>query len=291
MGEAIARVLDRQDWLEEASDALQPAIKECFEAAGEAGQTVKNFLHGKWLGHPLHPVLTDIPIGAWTAALALDAMEMTTGRKELGAGADAAIAVGLVGAVGAAVTGLTDWSETSGRARKVGVTHGLLNLGAALLYGTSLAVRNRKSRNARIGLAMLGYAVSSASAYLGGHLVFGEQIGVDHTAQYDLPKDFVRVLPEAELSEGEMKRVEAGGVPVLLVRRAGEIYAMVETCSHLGGPLSEGKLEGKTVQCPWHGSRFCLEDGSVVDAPATSPQPRFETRVRDGQIEVRPADL
>ncbi|HVF90622.1 MAG TPA: Rieske 2Fe-2S domain-containing protein [Blastocatellia bacterium] len=290
MAEAIAKALDRQAWLEETSDALQPAIKECFEAGGEAGQAVKNFLHGKWLGHPLHPVLTDVPLGAWTAALALDAMEMTTGRKELGAGADAAIAVGLVGAVGAAVTGLTDWSETDGRARKVGITHGLLNLGAALLYGTSLAVRNRKSRNARVGLAMLGYAVSSASAYLGGHLVFGEQIGVDHTAHYHLPDGFARVLPDADLREGELKRADANGVPVLLVRRGGEIHALVETCSHLGGPLSEGKLEGNTVRCPWHGSRFCLEDGSVVDSPATSPQPRFETRVRDGQIEVRTAD-
>ena len=178
MGEAIARVLDRQGWLEEASDALQPAIKECFEAAGESGQAIKNFLHGKWLGHPLHPVLTDVPIGAWTAALALDAMEMTTGRKELASGADAAIVVGLVGAVGAAITGMTDWSETSGRARKVGLTHGLLNLSAALLYGTALAVRNEESRSARIGLSMLGYAVASASAYLGGHLVFEEGVGV-----------------------------------------------------------------------------------------------------------------
>jgi uncharacterized membrane protein len=178
MGEAIANVLDRQDWLGEASDALQPAIKECFEAGGEAGQAIKNFLHGKWLGHPLHPALTDIPIGAWTAALALDAMEMTTGRKELAAGADAAIAVGLVGAVGAAITGMTDWSETGGRARKVGLTHGLLNLSAALLYGTSLAVRDRKSRSARVGLSMLAYAVASASAYLGGHLVFKEGVGV-----------------------------------------------------------------------------------------------------------------
>lgn len=178
MGEAIARALDRQDWLGEASDALQPAIKECFEAGGEAGQAIKNFLHGKWLGHPLHPVLTDIPIGAWTVAFALDAMEIATGRKELAAGADAAIAVGLVGAVGAAITGMTDWSETDGRARKIGLTHGLLNLSAALLYGTSLAVRGRKSRSARVGLSMLAYAVANASAYLGGHLVFNEGVAV-----------------------------------------------------------------------------------------------------------------
>ena len=285
--EALINVIERQDFLEQASDAIQPAVSNAFKAAGPAGQEVKNFLHGTWLGHPLHPVLTDVPIGAWTAALALDAMESISGRKELGAGADVAIAVGLLGAAGSAVTGLTDWSDTYGRARKVGLLHGLLNAGATALYATSLVMRRGKRRSAGMGLAMLGYAVSSAAAYLGGHLVYGEQVGVDHTAAQEMPKEFVAVLPEGELGEGEMKKVEAEGVPVLLVRRGGEIHAIAHTCSHMGGPLSEGKLEGDVVQCPWHGSRFNVRDGSVVDGPATFPQPCFEARVREGQIEVR----
>jgi nitrite reductase/ring-hydroxylating ferredoxin subunit/uncharacterized membrane protein len=287
--EALINAIERQDFLEQAGDAIQPAVSNAFKAAGPAGREVKNFLHGTWLGHPLHPVLTDVPIGAWTAALALDAMESISGRKELGAGADVAIAVGLLGAAGSAVTGLTDWSETYGRARKVGLLHGLLNAGATALYTTSLVMRRRKKRSAGMGLAMLGYAVSSAAAYLGGHLVYGEQVGVDHTAAQEMPKEFVAVLPEGELSEGEMKKVEADGVPVLLVRRNGEIHAIAHTCSHMGGPLSEGKLEGEVVQCPWHGSRFNVRDGSVVDGPATFPQPCFEARVREGQIEVRSA--
>jgi nitrite reductase/ring-hydroxylating ferredoxin subunit len=285
--EALLNVIDRQDFLEQASEAIQPAVTKAFEAAGPSGQEVKNFLHGTWLGHPLHPVLTDVPIGAWTAALALDAMETISGRKELAAGADAAIAVGLVGALGSAVTGLTDWSATNGRARKVGLLHGLLNAGATVLYTTSLVMRRRKNRSAGLGLAMLGYAASSAAGYLGGHLVYGEQVGVDHTAAQEMPKEFVTVLDENELGEGELKKVEAKGVPVLLVRRNGEIHAIAHTCSHMGGPLSEGKLEGDVVQCPWHGSRFNVADGSVIDGPATFPQPCFETRVRDGKIEVR----
>jgi nitrite reductase/ring-hydroxylating ferredoxin subunit/uncharacterized membrane protein len=287
--EALINVIERQDFLEQAGDALQPAVRGAFEAAGAAGQEVKDFLHGTWLGHPLHPVLTDVPIGAWTAALALDAMEAISGRRELGARADAAIAVGLVGAVGSAVTGLTDWSETDGRARKVGLLHGLLNAGATALYTTSLVMRRRKKRSAGLGFAMLGYAVSSTAAYLGGHLVYGEQIGVDHTAAQEMPKEFVAVLDESELGEGQMKKVDAKGVPVLLVRRGGEIHAIAHTCSHMGGPLSEGKLEGDVVQCPRHGSRFLVTDGSVVGGPATFPQPCFEARVRDGQIEVRSA--
>jgi nitrite reductase/ring-hydroxylating ferredoxin subunit/uncharacterized membrane protein len=288
--EALIKTVEQQEVLGQLSDKIQPLVVNAFESAGPAGREVKNFLHGTWLGHPLHPALTDVPLGAWTAALTLDAMESISGRRELGAGADAAIAVGLVGAAGAAVTGLTDWSETDGRARKVGLLHGLLNVGATTLYATSLVLRRKNKRSAGIGFAMLGYAVSSAAAYLGGHLVFSEQIGVNHAAAQEMPKEFVPVMADAELQEGEMKRVDAGGVPVLLVRREGDVCALAHTCSHLGGPLSEGKLEGDVVQCPWHGSRFNVRDGSVVDGPATFPQPCFETRVREGQIEVRSID-
>jgi len=288
--EALIKVVEQQAALDQLSDQIQPLVQNAFKSAGPAGRELKNILHGTWLGHPLHPALTDVPLGAWTAALALDAMESISGRRELGAGADAAIAIGLVGAAGAAVTGLTDWSETNGRARKVGLLHGLLNVGATVLYSTSLVLRRKQKRNAGMGFAMLGFAVSSASAYLGGHLVFGEQIGVNHAAAQEMPKEFVPVLSDAELREGEMKRADARGVPVLLVRCQGEVCALAHTCSHLGGPLSEGKLEGDVVQCPWHGSRFNVRDGSVVDGPATFPQPRFETRVREGQIEVRSID-
>ena len=288
--EALIKTVEQQEALDRLSDKIQPLVVDAFKSSGLAGRKAKNLLHGTWLGHPLHPALTDVPLGAWTAALTLDAMESISGRKELGAGADAAIAVGLVGAAGAAVTGLTDWSETNGRARKVGLLHGLLNVGATALYATSLVLRRKDRRSAGRGFAMLGYAVSSTAAYLGGHLVFGEQIGVNHAAAQELPKEFVPVLADAELRENEMKRVDAAGVPVLLVRREGEVCALANTCSHLGGPLSEGKLEGDVVQCPWHGSRFNVRDGSVVDGPATFPQPCFEARVREGQIEVRSTD-
>src|SRR5689334_12907195 len=288
--EALIKAVEQQETLERLSEQIQPLIRDSFKAAGPTGREVKNFLHGTWLGHPLHPALTDVPLGAWTAAFALDAMESISGRKELGAGADAAITIGLVGAAGAAVTGLTDWSETYGGARKVGLLHGMLNAGATALYVTSLVMRKKKKRNAGVGFAMLGYAVSSAAAYLGGHLVFGEQIGVNHAAAQEMPKEFVPVLADAELTEGQMKRVDADGVPVLLVRCEGEVCAIAHTCSHLGGPLSEGTLAGDVVQCPWHGSRFNVRDGSVVDGPATFPQPRFEVRTREGQIEVRSVD-
>src|SRR6185369_16918136 len=155
--EALIKTVERQEALDRLSDKIQPLVVDAFKSSGLAGRKAKNLLHGTWLGHPLHPALTDVPLGAWTAALTLDAMESISGRKELGAGADAAIAVGLVGAAGAAVTGLTDWSETNGRARKVGLLHGVLNVGATALYATSLVLRRKDMRRRRgpVSLARL----------------------------------------------------------------------------------------------------------------------------------------
>jgi len=279
-----------QDWLDTASEAIQPAVVKAFESGGESGQAIKDFLHGKWLGHPLHPVLTDVPIGAWTTAAVLDGLELI-GNKKYAAGADAAIAVGLVGAVGAAVTGVTDWSATSDERRKIGLMHGLLNTGAALLYAGSLVLRRREdSRPAAIGMSMLGYAIAGASAYLGGHLVYGEQVGVDHTATSDeADAEYKAVLRVEELAEGAMKCVKSGDVQVLLAKKDGEIFALANTCSHLGGPLNEGELlDDCSVRCPWHGSRFSLATGEVLDSPATAPQPKYDVRTNNGQIEIRP---
>jgi nitrite reductase/ring-hydroxylating ferredoxin subunit/uncharacterized membrane protein len=281
-------MIEKQEWLEPIADRLQSKIATALDDGGPIGPTVGNILHGTWLGHPLHVVLTDVPIGSWTAAAVFDALEETTGSRAVGGAADAAIAVGLVGATAAAVTGLADWSKIGGgRPRRIGLAHGLLNITASACYIASLCLRRRHSRQAGRRLAMLGFAVSGLSAYLGGHLVYSEKIGVDHTAGFSPPEDFVPVLAETELSDDELRRVDADGIPVLLVRRGIRIYAIAETCSHLGGPLSEGKLQDTTVQCPWHGSCFSLEDGRVVKGPAVHPQPVLEVRVRDGQIEVR----
>jgi nitrite reductase/ring-hydroxylating ferredoxin subunit len=208
-------------------------------------------------------------------------------RRDLAPGADAAVAIGLAGAVGAAVTGVTDWSATDGEARRLGMAHGLMNVGVAALYGASLLCRQRGDRSTGRQLAALGYAVGMVSAYLGGHLVFAKRIGVDHADVEGAPDQFTRVLRADELAENQPRRVEVDGVPVLLVRQGERIFALAETCSHLGGPLSEGEIEGCSVRCPWHGSRFALDDGRVLDGPATNPQPRFDARVRDGHIEIR----
>lgn len=281
-------VIKKQEWLEPIADRLQPTIADALGANGPVGPKIADILHGTWLGHPLHVVLTDVPLGSWTAAAVLDVLEKTTGSRAIGRGADAAITVGLVGAAGAAITGLADWSKIgSGQPRRIGLAHGLLNATATACYITSLCLRQIHSRRAGRRFALLGLMVSSVAAYLGGHLVFKERIGVDHTADDSPPENFIPILAEAELRENELRRADAMGMAVLLVRRGQRIYAIAETCAHLGGPLSGGELEQATVRCPWHGSRFSLEDGRVLEGPSVHAQPVLEVRVRDGQIEVR----
>ena len=141
---AVMTAVEQQQWLETVSAKVQPAITHTFAAGGPLGRQLKNFLHGTWLGHPLHPVLTDIPLGAWTTALVLDGLEGATGRTEFGRSAKTAIKVGLIGAVGAALTGVTDWQHTEQRARRLGLLHGVLNTVAAALYTTSLVQRHRQ---------------------------------------------------------------------------------------------------------------------------------------------------
>ena len=282
----IVGTIARQEWMKPAEETLQKLLHTLFRG----GQPVKNFLHGTWLGHPLHVVLIDVPIGSWTAALVFDALESMTGRRAYGIAADAAVMIGLVGAMGAATTGLTDWQDIDPPARRIGLVHGLLNVASATLFGSSLIARKRRSRSNGRKLAALGYAVSTMAAYLGGNLVYEQKVGVDHSASEKLPDDFAAVAAEAEVPAGKPVRVEHNGTPIVLVRRGAQIYALAETCAHLGGPLSEGKLEGDTLQCPWHGSRFSIRDGRVIDGPSVHPQPCLETRVRNGQIEVRRSD-
>ena len=277
------------EWVEEFAATIQPAVLNAFESAGAAGKAFKNFLHGKWLGHPLHPLLTDIPLGAYTTTAVMDLMELC-GHEDLRAGADTAMAIGLAGAAGAAVSGTADWTGTSGQNRRIGLMHATLNMGAALLNTASLLLQKKKyNRKLAIGFSFAAYGVTILAAYLGGHLVYGQQMGVDHTAGAGTyPLKFTDAYPDKDLEEGHMVCARVGDISVLLAKQSGHLYAIAHTCSHLGGPLSEGELlVNACVKCPWHGSVFSLESGNVVDGPATEHQPKFETRVYKGNIQVR----
>ena len=276
------------EWLESAAETIQPVVLKAFDSAGNTGKVIKNFLHGTWLGHPLHPVLTDIPIGAYTATAVMDVVELL-GNNDLKKGADTSLALGLVGAVGAAAAGSADWTGTSGQNRRIGLMHATLNIGATILNTASFILRRKDdNRKLAIGLSFAAYGITALSAYLGGHLVFGQQMGVDHTAgQGTYPLEFTDTLPDQDLKEGQMVCAKVGDIPVLLARQNGQIYAIADTCSHQGGPLSEGELlPDARVKCPWHGSVFSLKGGQVIDGPATQPQTKFKIRIQEGNIQI-----
>lgn len=271
-------------------EKLQKWLDKALYAGGNSSaQKIRNFLNGTWLGEPLHVVLTDVPVGAWTVAMLTDALDLAFDRPEFARTCETSIAIGLLAAAGAAVTGLTDWSDVDPPARRLGLLHGLLNVSGTALFATSLFLRKKKSRDKGRAMSILGYAVMSYAAHLGGQLVYEHRVGVDRTDGQAFPEQFTAILPENNLTDGKLTRVMYQGTPILLVRRGNRVFALAETCSHFSGPLSEGKLEGDSVVCPYHSSRFALEDGRVLDGPAVHPQPCLEVRSRNGQIEVRRA--
>jgi nitrite reductase/ring-hydroxylating ferredoxin subunit/uncharacterized membrane protein len=291
--ENIGDLINRQEWLEPVETALDAMAEVALNQKNAIAQQVRNFLHGTWLGHPLHPVITDVPLGAWTASTALDVYELSTGDETFAPGADVAVGIGLIGAGVAAVAGLNDWQFTKSgdrgvgnRPKRVGALHAILNISATLCYLGSWWQRRNGNRREGIITGLGGLLVSIGGAYLGGHLVYQEKIGVNHAPQ-ELPAKFVAVMKEDDLPEGKLKKADANGTPVMLVRHGGRIFALAEKCAHLGGPLSGGKLERESVRCPWHGSLFALEDGRALEGPTAFAQPCLETRVRAGKIEVR----
>ena len=270
--------------IDRLAEPMSKAVRGAYDAAGAAGQRAKNLLHGVWLGHPLHPIFTDVPLGAWTTALALDAAAgEDAGMRRA---ATFAMGIGLAGAAGAAITGLTDWSETDGQSRRSGLIHGLLNVTATTLFAAAFAQRRRDSHDGGRSCAWAGYAIALGAAYLGGDLVYRQRIGVTH-ADRELPQEFTAVMDSTALAENSMVRARAGGTDILLVRQHGRVCALVHSCAHLGGPLSEGTLKDGSVVCPWHQSEFALDDGRVLNGPATHNQTCLVVRERDGRIEVR----
>ena len=274
-------------WLDDAAKKAQAPVQRFL---GERPE-LHNLLDGTWLGAPLHPALSDVPVGAWTSAFTLDLVATVTGSKAAATAADGALAVGVAAALPAAVTGTADWRDLIGEERRVATAHALLNVAGLALSVASLAQRARGRHGVGRALSAAGLAISGSAAHLGGELSFGMGVRVNHTFADSAPSDFVAVADESEVQGEEMKTVSVDGTSVLLARStSGELCALANTCSHLGGPLGEGSRDGDVVTCPWHGSRFHLCSGKVVEGPAVFDQPRYEARARDGKIEVRGAE-
>jgi len=264
---------ERFAWLDKLAAPLQQGAHAVFRA-GEAGRMAKNWLNGVPVRHRVHPALVAIPLGAWTTAAVLDVLDGVSSDDTYQAAADAAILLGIVGAVPTVAAGLADWVDTYDHQRRVGMAHALVNSTALALYGASLALRAGGNRTAGRALGGLAFGAVSLGGALGGE-----------------PRDeYVDILASDALVEGTPLVVEDGRVPVLLLRRDGQVYAVEAWCPHVGGPLGDGTFEGLTVECPWHQSCFRLDDGRPLNGPAAAPLRTFVVQERDGRILVRPSD-
>jgi nitrite reductase/ring-hydroxylating ferredoxin subunit len=265
------------------AERLQPVVTGWL---AKAGLPLRNVLHGTFLGHPLHAVLTDVPIGAWTVTAALDACELVGGPCN--AGADEALIVGLAGAAGAILSGWADWSDTHEDPRTLGLAHALINGAAVTGYLASLALRRSGRRRIGLLVALGSYAFIGSGAYIGGELSFGLQLGVKHTAEPIVPPaDFTSVLDAAALPQDAPAQANLNGIPLLISRTPNGVAAISAVCTHRGAPLGDGTFANGCVTCPWHGSTFALDDGRIVNGPATFPLPRFEARIHGDRVEVR----
>ncbi len=256
-----------------------------------------DLLHGVPFGQPAHPALVRLPIGCWTSAVLLDWLGGP--RRERGREAERAsatlIAAGVAAALPAAATGLADWSALHTHQQRVGLVHAAVQAGATLLFGGSLLARRAGRRGSGTALAVGGLATATVGGYLGGYLAMRLGAGSSHAEPVGhlAAIGWQDLCPLAELPHGRPARRQLGYLSLLAVRAGEDVYVLSDQCSHLGGPLHQGRLvidrDDPCVVCPWHGSTFRLSDGSVRRGPATATQPAFETRVSDsGLVQVRP---
>jgi nitrite reductase/ring-hydroxylating ferredoxin subunit/uncharacterized membrane protein len=284
--ELTRRIGDRATETLESSgllDRTAKALTRAFASVVRPG-TIKDLLSGTWLGHPVHPILTDIPIGAWTASMAFDVV----GGERSRPASDSLVGLGILAAVPTAVTGLSELADTVDRKeRSLAAAHAVGNVAALLLYSFSYVARKRGRRRGGVLLSTTGWATLLGSGFLGGHLAFRKGVGVDRTRFDHRLDNWTATIPEQDLPEAKPRKVTVGRTDVLLYRENDRIYALASRCSHRGGPLHKGKIEDLHVTCPWHLSTFDLNDGSILRGPATAPQPAYEVRVVNGSIEVR----
>jgi nitrite reductase/ring-hydroxylating ferredoxin subunit/uncharacterized membrane protein len=283
----LAPLIDRV----ESATVLDPAgraIGKRIRNAISPG-ALKDGLSGTWLGHALHPVLTDVVIGSFVSATLLDIL----GGDRDGRARSRLIGVGLVAAGPTVLTGANDWAdaEPAGDAvRRAGLVHALLNTGALSFYAASLAARSRGAHGRGALLGFGGISMLAAGGQLGGHLSFARGVGPNQTVFDPGPDDWTAAADAAQLAQGRPTRVVVDETPVLLLRDGDRVLAIHDRCSHRGCSLSQsGELEGTNIVCGCHGSTFDVRDGSIRRGPATAPQPAFETRERDGRIELRRA--
>jgi len=285
--ETVRGLVDRLAATECLDKIAKPVAAKVSDVIGQGA--LKDALSGTWLGHPVHPMLTDLPIGFWTSSFMLDVVGGKAGRRA----SKRLLGLGILSALPTAAAGLSDWSDTLGEERRIGTAHAIGNVAALTLYGLSWRARSKGSWGKGVALGFLGAGAASAGGYLGGHLVSRMGVGVDRNAWTEPVADWTDAGEQVARHDGEHGVVTAGDDSVLVVRRGVDLVAISNVCGHAGGPLDEGHFDDGgfdndgCVTCPWHASVFRLGDGHVVHGPATGHQPAYDVRADADRLSVR----
>jgi len=277
----LVRVMDAQGaWTRPLGDLAHRFLFWLFQGV----PALRDLLVGRWLGHPLHAVLTDAPIGILFLVIVFDVL------GNPGA-ATVTLAVGVLAMLAAALAGFADYADTDGKARERATLHATLMLLTLAVYLVSLVLRLGSSPGAStagIWLSVLAFLLLSSAAYVGGDVVYVLGNMVSRHAFRGTGMKWIALEPaetdgDGGIPEGKLVKAKLGTNQLVLVRQGEQILALHDTCAHAGGPLNEGRLiDGTMVECPWHYSRYQLSDGLVVQGPSVYDQPAYEVRRRDG---------
>ena len=274
---AAVAFVEGADW----SDGWSERVRSVVEPLIGRG-TRRDALTGRWMGHPAHPMIVMVPMTCWIGATAVDLIggrgAERIARKLVGAG--------VVAALPAAATGAADWLDTEGAERRIGVAHALANNVATIAFSGSWLARRAGRRPLGGVLSSVGVAALGVSGFLGGHLAYTRGVGVNTTAFQSGPVEWTPLCSINRL-EADLVQIKLGAVAFAVVRRVDRFDVVEDRCTHRGAPLSEGRIVHDCIECPWHGSRFATETGAVRAGPASIPQPAYETRVREGILEIR----
>jgi nitrite reductase/ring-hydroxylating ferredoxin subunit len=285
MARLLARLVALNDaWAKPLGEFNQRWLAVLFRPLGP----IKDLLHGRWLGHPLHAASTDLPIGLLLGTVILDLV------GQPGA-ADIVLIATIVTMLLSALSGAADYVDTRGTALTRATLHSTLMVVALLVLIVSAVMRGGAGteRTIPVALSIVGFLLVNAGAFVGGDVVFALGNMVSRHAFRGagtkwVPLETGDVTDLATLTEATPTKMRAGINDLLVVRIGTTIHAMHNVCAHAGGPLAEGTIVDGCIECPWHGSRFRLTDGLARRGPTVYDQPSYELRAAEsGGYEVR----
>lgn len=249
-------------------------------------------------GHPIHPILIAFPLAFFIGALIFDILSLLLDNASLWQTGYYLAIAGIIGGLAAAIPGIIDYFYTvppNSSGKKRATKHGLLNITIVVLFVIDVFYRQSDMANTTVVLIIeiVGMVLLFISGWLGGTLVYRNQIGVNpryaHAGKWketdiDSPDDRIEVATMDELKVDQMKLIRVNDKRIVLARDENGYVAFDDHCTHRGGSLAGGMMICGTVQCPWHGSQFDVHTGMVKAGPAEEKINTYTVEESNGKV-------